>query len=295
MVHIRDGYIPFKGYKTYFKVVGRPVNDAYPLLVLHGGPGGAHNYLLGLAELASGRQVIFYDQLGCGLSDHPNDDTLWTINLFLEELTTVRRELSIDKIHLFGHSWGGMLAIEYLLTNPEGVCSAVLASAMISMPLYQAEVDKLKQALPPDVYAALKKHEAAGTTDSSLYAWAYGEYGKQHLFRAEKFPSGLTTPPDAIGGSAYNKMWGASEAYANGSLKNWNKIKQLHNISVPTLITSGQYDELTPWQAAITRDKIPNSRLKIFTNGSHLVHIEQPDIYIPTVEKFIKNIEAVIL
>ena len=289
MPQTKDGYIKFRGFKTYFKVVGKASRDKLPLLVLHGGPGGAHNYLLGLEALAANRQVIFYDQLGCGLSDRPNDDSLWTIDLFTEELAAVRQELSLENVHLFGHSWGGMLAIEYLLTKPKGIRSAILASAMISMPLYQDEVDKLKQALPADVSSALKKHEAAGTTDSSLYAWAYGEYGKRHLYRGEVFPSELTAPSGSVGEAAYRKMWGASEAYANGTMKDWDKTGQLKEISVPTLITSGQYDELTPWQAAVTRDSIPNSQLKIFTNGSHLVHVEQPEAYVAVLEKFLKD------
>lgn len=295
MTHIRDGHINFRDFKTYYKIFGKPDKINHPLMVLHGGPGGAHNYLLGLSALAKDRQVIFYDQLGCGLSDRPEDESLWTVDLFLEELAAVRRELSLEQIDLFGHSWGGMLAIEYLLTNPGGVRMAVLASSMISMPLYQSEVDKLKQALPADVYAALKKHEAAGTTDSSMYAWAYGEYSKRHLFRGAYFPDDLNVPASSRGDAAYKKMWGASEAYANGTMKNWDMTGRLNEISVPTLITSGQYDELTPWQAALTRDLIPNSQLKIFTNCSHLAHVEQPEEYLSVVEKFIKNTEAVIL
>ncbi|HUP26415.1 MAG TPA: proline iminopeptidase-family hydrolase [Candidatus Limnocylindrales bacterium] len=292
MVQARDGYIPFMGFKTYYKIVGKPRKNKLPLLVLHGGPGGAHNYLLGLQALSNKRQVIFYDQLGCGLSDHPEDNSLWTIQLFIDELKTVRKELGLNTIHLLGHSWGGMLAIDYLLTQPEGVHSAVLASTMISMPLYQEEVDKLKQALPANVYAALTKHEKAGTTDASLYKWAYNEYQKQHLFRGGEFPPELSIPQESVGDASYKKMWGASEAYADGTMKNWDRIKKLHEITIPTLITSGQYDELTPWQASITRDNIPNSQLKIFTNGSHLVHIEQPEEYVHELEKFIEGTEA---
>ncbi|HTE21746.1 MAG TPA: alpha/beta fold hydrolase [Candidatus Limnocylindria bacterium] len=130
-----------------------------------------------------GRQVIFYDQLGGGLSDRPRDDSLWTIPLFVEEVDRVRKHLGLQDIHLYGHSWGGMLAIEYLLTKPQGIRSVTLASSMIRMPLYQAEVDKLKQDLPNDVYATLAKHETAGTTDSDEYAKAVKEYEARHILR----------------------------------------------------------------------------------------------------------------
>jgi proline-specific peptidase len=289
----KDGYITFKGFNVYYKIVGKTSRSKYPLLVLHGGPGSAHNYLLGLAELAkNGRQVIFYDQLGGGLSERPEDDSLWTIQTFVDELKAVRHELGLNKVHLLGHSWGGMLAIEYLLTKPEGIQSAILASSMISMPLYQKEVEKLKTALDPEVYKTLKNHESNGTTDSSLYNWAYGEYSKQHLFRGDLFPAELSAPAGSTNDVAYKKMWGVSEAYANGTMKNWDKIDSLHEITIPVLITSGQYDELTPWQAGIARDELPNSVLRIFTNGAHLVHVEQPQEYRETVAEFLTKIEA---
>lgn len=290
----KTGFVPFGSYKTYYKIIGRATGKP-PLLVLHGGPGSTHNYLLGLAELArlGDRQVIFYDQLGCGLSDRPDDNELWKIQTFIDELKAVLEHLNLENIHLFGHSWGGMLAIEYLLTQPKGISCAILASTMVSMPLYQTEVEKLKASLGSQVYSTLKKHEKAGTTDSSLYKWAYGEYSRQHLFRGNEFPDALRAPEGSNGDEAYKKMWGASEAYADGTLRDWDRIPDLHKIRIPTLITSGQYDELTPWQAAVTRDEIPNSSLRIITNGAHLVHVEQQETYNNIIEKFLTGVEAV--
>jgi proline-specific peptidase len=288
MVASYDGYMPFKGYKTYYRVFGSPKSTKPPLLVLHGGPGSAHNYLLGLNALTqTGRQVIYYDQLGCGKSDQPDDESLWQIPLFIEEVVAIRNTLNLKKIHLLGHSWGGMLAIEYLLTQPKGIKSAILASPMISMPLYQTEVDKLKRALPGDTYAIMKKHEENGTTASKEYAKAYELYGKHYLFSGSKFPEKYSSH-GTEGDSVYKKMWGVSEAYGNGTMKDWDKIEQLPKIKVPCLITSGQYDELTPWQAGIAGNQIPHSQIKIFTNGTHLVHIEQEELYLQTVAEFLQ-------
>lgn len=285
-----EGYIPFKGYKTYYKVFGEPVKNKAPLLVLHGGPGSAHNYMLGLSALAKqGMQVIFYDQLGGGLSDHPNDDSLWTIPLFVDELRQVRKHLQLDSIHLLGHSWGGMLAIEYLLTQPKGIKSVILASSMISMPLYQKEVEKLRVDLPKDVYSALVSNEKANTINSKEYAAAVKVYEARHIYRGKQFPKELKTPKDSLGDS-YRIMWGASEAYANGSMKKWDKVDRLKEILAPTLITSGQYDELTPEQALITQANIPHSKLKIFTAGSHCVHVEQPDEYVRVIKTFLDEV-----
>lgn len=110
LIATTEGTVPFRGYRTWYQVVGElpPRGGTAPLLVLHGGPGLPHDYLGGLAELAErGRTVVFYDQLGCGRSDHPDDQTLWVMDTFVEEIEAVREGLGLQDIHLFGHSWGG--------------------------------------------------------------------------------------------------------------------------------------------------------------------------------------------
>src|SRR6185369_16685987 len=135
------------------------------------------------------RQIIFYDQLGSGLSDQPPNNSIWSVQLFLEELAQLREHLKLTRIHLLGHSWGGMLAIEYLLTRPQGVQSVILASSLIDMPLYQEEVEKLKEELPDYIYDALKEHETAGTTDAVVYRRAYQEYKNRHIYRGKAMPA----------------------------------------------------------------------------------------------------------
>lgn len=285
----REGFVSFKGYRVFYQIYGKPNKQKRPLLILHGGPGSAHNYLLGLAELQKDREVVFYDQLGCGESDRPNDASLWNLDTFVDEIAAVRKALSIEELHLFGHSWGGMLAIEYLLRQPQGIRSAILASSMVSIPLYNTEVDRLKQALPGRAHAVMLEHEAAGTTDSIEYQHAYLLYKKRHLFRGDTFPSRFSIPQEKVGTVPYNLLWGPSEACANGALRSWDRINDLRRIGQPVLITSGQYDELTPWQAGITRDQLQNANLRIFTNGSHMTHIEQPDTYLETVGTFLRQ------
>ena len=286
----KTGFLKFRQYQTYYEVYGEPSQSKYPLLVIHGGPGSSHNYLLGLSDLAHlGRQVIFYDQIGCGLSDSSLDDALWNIPTYLEELSTVRTALGLRDIHLLGHSWGGMLAIEYLLSRPPGVHSATLASAMISMPMYQREVEKLKKDLPPRTYATMIANEATGTTDSAEYARAYKVYKSRHIFRGKSLPQHLQGPSNPSSNAAYLKLWGPSEAWASGSLKSWDRVSRLHEITAPTLITSGQYDELTPNQAEVTRVNIPNSELEIFTAGSHLTHVEFRDEYVNRIHEFLRG------
>ena len=161
--------MPFKSYRTCYKIVGeREVAGKLPLLLLHGGPGACHDYLWPLAALAqTGRRVIFYDQIGCGLS-HINESKpeMWTVDLYCEEIDAVRKAIGLEKIHLLGQSWGGMLAMEYLIRQPRGVVSATIASSPASMPQWVEEANQLREQLPPDVNALLLRHEAAGSTNS---------------------------------------------------------------------------------------------------------------------------------
>ena len=292
MAQLRDGYLQIGPHRTYYKIAGPDNPSKPPLLTLHGGPGGGHNYLLSLAALATDRQVIFYDQLGCGLSDQPEDELLWTVATFIDELAAVREQLGLDRIHLLVQSWGGMLAIDYLLTEPAGVLSVILASSMISLPLYQEEVEKLKLDLPPEVYAVMTKHEQAGTTSEKEYWEQFAMFDQRHIYRGEVYPVEYRTPKGGFGASCYHSMWGASEAYADGSLRDWDRIAELSRIRVPTLITSGQYDELTPRQALIAHRQIAGSRIEIFTAASHCVHHERPEEYNQVVAEFLSSVES---
>src|SRR3954465_1077355 len=164
---VSEGRIPFGGAETWYRIVGEDERPgALPLLLLHGGPGGTHDYMEPMAELArGGRRVIFYDQLGCGHSPHPSDPDKWTVQLFLDELAAVRDALGLDRIHLLGQSWGGMLALEYMLSRPAGVESLLLCDTLASTPLWIAETGRLRADLPADVRAVLDRCERDGTTE----------------------------------------------------------------------------------------------------------------------------------
>ena len=145
MVATAEGTVRFRGYRTWYKVVGElnARSRALPLLVLHGGPGVPHDYLQDLARLADeGRPVVFYDQIGCGRSDHPDDAALWTMATYVDEVAAVRDALGLDRVHLFGHSWGGWLALEYALGRPSGLASLVLARPEKGLPMRKRSVSR---------------------------------------------------------------------------------------------------------------------------------------------------------
>ena len=155
-----EGRIPFHGFETWWRSVGPDDGDAIPLLCLHGGPGANWLHLKPYEALADERRVVFYDQLGAGNSavEEPHDPSMWTPELYVEEVGAVREALGLDRVHVLGHSWGGMLAMQYGTTQPEGLTSLVVESSPPSVPAWMGELAKLRAELPPEVEATLRKH-----------------------------------------------------------------------------------------------------------------------------------------
>ncbi|HEV2459086.1 MAG TPA: proline iminopeptidase-family hydrolase [Ktedonobacterales bacterium] len=294
---VSEGYIPFRGYRTWYRIVGDSANDATraPVIVLHGGPGATHDYLEDLAELALGeRRVILYDQLGNGNSDHPHDPALWTVPLFVEELATVRRELGLERLHILGQSWGGMLGMEYALTQPEGLVSLIVADSPASMPQWVAEANRLRSELPPDVQATLLRHEAAGTTDSPEYQEAMLVFYRRHVCRLDPWPDGLVRSFDKIAQNpeVYATMNGPSEFHVIGTLKDWSIVDRLGEIQMPTLLLSGRYDEATPAIVDVVHRGIPGSEWVMFESSSHTPHVEEQERFLQVVNDWLGRIET---
>jgi L-proline amide hydrolase len=291
---MNEGYIPFRGYRTWFHVVGDGEGPGkLPLVCLHGGPGSPHDYMEPLAAMAkTGRRVIFYDQLGCGRSDRPDDPALWTVELFHAELHTVLSHLRLDRYHLLGSSWGGMLAMEHALTKPSGLGSLILASAPASIPQWIAEADRLREDLPPDIQRTLLAHEEAGTTDDPAYQDAMMVFYRKHVCRLDPWPDFVRRSFDEMGEQVYNSMFGPSEFHAMGTLKDWDIIELLPDIDVPTLITSGAYDEATPLVAGTMQQGIPRSEWVLFEQSAHMAFAEEPERYMQVLGDFLTRVES---
>ena len=268
----------------------------FPLLCLHGGPGAAHDYLESLAAMAdTGRRVIFYDQLGCNRSSLPEaKPELWTVDLFIEEIDTVRQALALDRIHLLGQSWGGMLAMEYALTQPRGLESLTVASSSASMIQWVEEANRLREELPPAVQEALLRHEAAETYDDPEYQTAMAEFYRRHVCRVDPVPEYVERTFAAIARNpeVYHTMNGPSEFHVVGTLKTWDIISRLGEIRVPTLVTSGRYDEATPLIAETVQQGIPGAEWVVFEESSHMAHAEEPERYMRVLDDFLTRVEA---
>jgi L-proline amide hydrolase len=293
---VQEGYIPFKGYQTWYRIVGEGEEPGkLPLLCLHGGPGAAHDYLESLDAMAdTGRRVIYYDQLGCARSriDESKPD-MWTVELYVEEVDVVRQALGLDHIHLLGQSWGGMLAMEYMITQPKGVASLTIASSPASMVQWVTEANRLREQLPSDVQAALTAHEAAGTTSSPEYLEAMQVFYDRHVCRVP-YPDYVQRSFDQMAAypEVYNTMNGPSEFHVIGTIKNWDVRHRLPEINVPTLVTSGYYDEATPLIAETVQKGIPGSKWVLFENSSHMAHVEEANRFMNVLSDFISQHEA---
>jgi L-proline amide hydrolase len=284
-----EGTVAFEGGETWYRVTGSldTVGPA-PLVVLHGGPGATHDYLLSLGDLAAGgRAIVHYDQLGNGRSSHypERGADFWTVELFVRELHNLVGALGIaERHHVLGQSWGGFLAQEYALTQPGGLRSIVLADTAASFPDFVAEANRLRAELPSEVEATLRRHEEAGTTDDSEYEQAFLVFYARHVCRVE-------WPPEVAASfqwiardpTVYHTMNGPSEFHVIGSIRDWQVQDRLHEIRLPTLLVSGRYDEATPALQRTLLGGIAGSEWAIFEESSHMPHVEERERYMQVV------------
>ncbi len=288
---VLTGYIPFMGYKTWYRIVGKCEEGKFPLLVLHGGPGSNHSYLKSLDDIAkTGHAVIYYDQLGCGMSKVPDGCIDYSTELWQEEVNVVREALGLKKVHILGHSWGGMLAMQYAISQPNGVISLIIASSPASIPLWVSEAKRLLSYLPKEMQKAIEIGESTGNYDYPGYKEGYDEYYRRHVCMLDPYPDYIKKSFDDEP-ECYLLMQGHSEFVVTGRLKDWDVTDQLHTISIPTLVTSGLMDEATPLIAKAIHDRIPNCRWELL-NGTHMVHAEEREKYNNLIVNYITETEG---
>jgi L-proline amide hydrolase len=280
---------------TWYRVVGDLKSSKTPVMVLHGGPGAGHNYCEPIADVLAqtGRAAVLYDQIGCGNSTHLPDKPkeFWTPELFMEELVLLTEHLGISqKYNIVGQSWGGMLGMQFAITKPKGLNALVVADSPASMEVWVSEANKLRKELPPEVEATLLKHEAAETTEDPEYIAAVDVFYSRHLCRIPQPPYVLASFEQlAADPTVYHTMNGPSEFHVIGSLKHWDIRPQLKEISAPTLLVSGQYDEATPAMVKEINGLIPGSKWELFAESSHMPHVEEPAKFKRVVAEFLDS------
>lgn len=264
-----------------------------PLVILHGGPGAAHDYVESMTELTevAGRPCVIYDQIGCGRSQHlPDADArFWTVELFRRELNALIEHLAIgERYHVLGQSWGGMLGMEHALEHPPGLRSLVVANSPSSMDLWVQETNRLRSSLPLDVQETLTRHEEAGTTDTGEYEQAVMVFYERHLCRIP-FPDGLQRTFAQLNDdpTVYHTMNGPSEFHVIGTLRDWDITPRLGEVRVPVLVISGEHDEATPTVVRPLVEGLPDARWELIEGTSHCTHLEAPDLFLDLVEDFL--------
>lgn len=289
---MREGLLPVPGGRVFYRIIGQDA-PGVPLLVLHGGPGIPHDYLEPLGALASKRPVVFYDQLGCGGSDRPDDLSLSALPRFVEELAAVRRGLGLERVHLLGQSWGCMLAVEYMLEmRPSGVLGLVLCGPCLDSRRFALDQRVHLEHMPPAAREAIRAAEESGDFSSPGYQAAIMEYYKKHVCRLDPWPECLDRAVERMNPAIYGHMWGPSEFTCLGTLKDHGRAEELGSIGVPVLFTCGRLDEARPETVEEYRARIPGAELRVFEDASHEHHLEQPEAFLAEVAGFLRRAES---
>jgi proline iminopeptidase len=274
-------------YEVWVKQVG---TGDVPLLTLHGGPGFPHYYLECFEDFLPQDRIRFwyYDQLGCGFSDCPDDSSLWTVDRFREEVEQVRGTLGLDRFVLYGHSWGGILAIEYALAYPQYLTGLVISNMTASIPSYVNHVGALRAALPSDISDAMHTFEDRGDYLAPEYpqllmAHLYSKY----LCRLDPLPEPAMRSFENVNAQVYNTMQGPSEFTVTGNFKNWDRWPDLHRISMPTLLLVGRHDTMAVEDIEQMGTLIPRSQVVVCENGSHLAMYDDQESYFGALVPFV--------
>ncbi|KHS58307.1 MULTISPECIES: proline iminopeptidase [Terrisporobacter] len=288
---ITEGYMPFEGFKTYYRVVGEATEGKKPLVLLHGGPGSTHNYFEVLDKIAeSGRQVIMYDQIGCGNSFVEGHPELFNADTWIKELIALREHLGLDEIHLLGQSWGGMQAIWYALEyKPKGIKSYILSSTLSSASLWETEQKRRISYMDEADQKALLDAVNTGDYSSKEYSDALDKFMKMYCAGevTENDPECLRRPKKS-GAEAYVVGWGHNEFSPSGTLAGYEFTDRLHEIEEPCLITNGAIDLCSPYIAKTMYDRIPNSKWELFQYSRHMPFVEENERYMKVLNEWLE-------
>lgn len=289
---INEGYMPFMGYKTYYRTVGERTDKA-PLILLHGGPGSTHNYFEVLDRVAEedGRMLVMYDQIGCGNSYVDGRPDLWKAETWVNELIALRKHLGLDTCHLLGQSWGGMLLLTYICGyEHSGVKSGILSSTLPASWLWGIEQARMIKELPEEYQEAIKTATETGDYSSDIYQRAEEEYMLRHA-AGKPDPDG----PECLlrkkrtGRESYVVGWGPNEYTPMGTLKDYDVIDKLKDIKEPCLVINGGNDLCTPYIAKVMYDNIPNSRWELFRECRHMCFVEDNDHYVEVLKEWLNE------
>lgn len=278
-------------YKVWTKRVGPPGDSGAHVLLLHGGPGFGHEYLECFEDFLpqAGITFYYYDQLGSAYSDQPNDPSLWTLPRFVEEVDEVRRGLGLDRFVLLGHSWGGILGIEYALKYQQHLSGLVISNMVAGMEAYLRRTEALKALLTPANRARMAQLEAKGDYDNPDYERIMMEDAyPQMICRLKPWPEPVTRCFGHANQTIYNQMQGKSEFLVTGNLKGWERWNRLHEIAVPTLTIGAEHDEMDPKDMRRMAEMMPKGENLYCPNGAHMAMWDDQAVYFEGLLRFLR-------
>lgn len=270
-------------------------NPTIKLLLLNGGPGATHEYFECLENFlpAQGIEFIYYDQLGCGNSDNPNDTSMWDLPRYVEEVEQVRQALKLDKnnFYLLGHSWGGILAMQYALKYQSNIKGLIISNMMASAPVYGKYADevlaKLMDPLVLDTLRTLEKNKDFG--NPKYMGLLIPHFYNKHICRLPVWPEPIDRSFSKMNTDLYVSMQGPSEFGISGKLTKWDVSKELKNIKVPTLVIGATHDTMDPEYMEWMSTQFPNGQFLLCPNGSHMCFYDDQKTYMEGLIKFLKE------
>jgi proline iminopeptidase len=284
-----DGYREVLGNSIYYRTFGEAERGT--VLCLHGGPGVPHNYLMPLTDLARfGYRVVLYDQSGCGRSEIPRNKAEFIMERYVEEVEALRSILRLGKVNIVGSSCGGQLGLAYALKYQRHLKSLISVGALANVPFVAAEMERMRSQLPREVVEAMKRYEASGDYDNPEYLKAVDVFYRKHVCRLEKWPEEVVYAFEHVSRPMYHTMNGPNEFTIIGNIRYWNIMDKLHTIRVPTLVTCGKHDEVSPKEARNIHRAIKGSKLVVFPRSSHLAFWEERGRFIDTLHKFLDRV-----
>jgi proline iminopeptidase len=283
-----EAFLAVPGGRIWYKVTGHGTGT--PVILLHGGPGYSSFYLKPFEDLGDDRPVVRYDQLGGGKSTRTSDTTTFTIPHFVAELDSLRRSLGYDRVHLMGHSWGTILAVEYYLAHPEHVASLTLGSAALDIPAWERNAKRLVATLPDSDQKAIRTREAEGKFDAPDYQAALGAFYDRYVWR-HPVKADLDSLMGTVNEGIYNYMQGPSEFTITGTLKRYDVTKRLKEIKVPTLYTVGEFDEADPPTIKRFARMTPGAKVIVLPGAAHLTPWDARDENVKAVREFLRGVD----
>ncbi|MEZ5022054.1 MAG: proline iminopeptidase-family hydrolase [Chitinophagales bacterium] len=283
-----------EGYKVWTKRFG---NSPMKVLLLHGGPALTHEFMECFESFFPQANIEFYhyDQLGSYYSDQPDNDSLWTLERFVEEVEQVRIALDLNKdnFYLLGISWGGILAMEYALKYQDNLKGLIVSNMTADFDRYEAYNAELRKTMRPSLVDSFEYYESRELFHDPTYVnLVFEEFYTKHIcrFPSDQWPEPVLRSFNHINQHVYEYMQGPSEFMPGGILKGWSVWDQLPELKVPTLMIGAKYDSMNPDDMKAMADLVQNGRSLYCANGSHLAMWDEQDFYMNGVIKFIKDV-----